>query len=170
MNCVLVAHRCGMAGVLWGWINMQPMMHGRAATRGLVGLIAGALLAAGGLTMTAAPASAAWSRPGDLVKYRLCRASVDGGDQWRFVSKVRRHAETPDARAGLRIYSGNDKIAHWRTGWLDESETQILRIRIQKSPKVRLEVWQEAGDLDSNIGTAWELTVIKPRRIRRCGA
>lgn len=159
-----------MAGVPWGWSNMQTMMRGRAATHALVGLVAGALVAVGALTVTAAPASAAWSRPGDLVKFRICRAPADGGDQWRFVSKVRRYAETPDARAGLRIYSGNEKVARWRTGWLDEGETQILRIRVEKSRKVRVEVWQEAGDLDSNIGTAWEMIVIKPKRIRRCSA
>jgi hypothetical protein len=124
-------------------------------------------LIAGGLVL-AAPAQAEWSRPGDLTKYRLCRASADGGDAWRFVSKVRKYAGTPDARAGIRVHSGSDGVARWSSGWLKKGEVEISVVRVKKSRKVRVWIWEEAGDLDSPIGTAAQGTVIRPKRIRHC--
>lgn len=121
-----------------------------------------------GAPVLAAPAGAEWSEPGDLTRYRLCRASADGGDTWRFVSKVRKYADTPDARAGIQVYAGDDRVARWSSGWLRKGEVQISVVRVAKSPQVRVHVWQEAGDRDSSIGTALQLTVIEPRKIRHC--
>ena len=118
--------------------------------------------------MVSAPAQAEWSKPGDLTRYRLCRAPADGGDAWRFVSKVRKYAGTPDARAGIRVYSGSDRKARWSSGWLRKGEVQVATVRVQKSKRVRVHIWQEAGDRDSSVGTAIQLTVIKPKKIRRC--
>ena len=42
-------------------------------------------------------------------------------------------------------------------------------MRVAKSPKVRVYVWQEAGDRDAVTGTAAEARVLRPSRIRRCG-
>lgn len=124
-------------------------------------------LVVGGLVLSA-PAHAGWTRPGDLTNYRVCRAAADGGDAWRFVSKVRKRAGTPDARAGINLYVGNKRTAHWSSGWLKKGEVQISTVRVRKSPKVRVQIWQEAGDRDSPIGTALEMSVLKPRKIRRC--
>lgn len=125
-----------------------------------------ALLVSG--LMLSAPAGAEWSQPGDLTKYRLCRASADGGDTWRFVSKVRKYAATPDARAGINVFSGNERVAHWSSGWLKRGEVQVSVVRVTKSPKVRVYIAERAGDRDSAIGTALQSTMLKPRRIRRC--
>ncbi|MEJ7795198.1 MAG: hypothetical protein WKF50_06575 [Nocardioides sp.] len=124
-------------------------------------------LLVGGLVLSA-PAQAEWTRPGDLTKYRLCKASTDGGDSWRFVSKVRKRAGTPDARAGIDVFVADKRKAHWSSGWLEKGETQISTVRVKKSPKVRVQIWQEAGDLDSPIGTALEMNVLKPHKIRHC--
>ena len=121
----------------------------------------------GGLVLTP-PAHAEWSQPGNLTRYRLCRASTDGGDAWRFVSKVRKYAGTPDARAGIKVYAGSDRKAAWSSGWLKKGEVQISTVRVKKSPKVRVHVWQEAGDRDSGLGTALQLTVFRPKKIRHC--
>ena len=124
-------------------------------------------LVVGGLVLSA-PAGAEWSQPGDLTRYRLCRTTTDSGDAWRFVSKVRKYAHSPDARAGLDVYRGNVRKAHWSSGWLKKGEVEVSRVRVKKSPKVRVHVWQEAGDRDSSLGTSLQLTVIKPKRIRHC--
>ena len=129
-------------------------------------LAAFALLVSG--LVLSAPAHAEWTRPGDLTRYRLCKASTDGGDSWRFVSKVRKRAGTPDARAGINVYVGNKRVARWSSGWLEKGELQISTVRVEKSPQVRVSIWQEAGDRDSSIGTAIEMTVLKPRKIRHC--
>lgn len=121
-----------------------------------------------GSLVLSAPAGAEWSHPGDLTKYRLCRASADGGDAWRFVSKVRKYASTPDARAGIQVHAGPDRVARWSSGWLKKGEVQISAVRVKKSPKVRVTVWEEAGDLDSSIGTAAQAKVLNPKRIRHC--
>ncbi len=132
----------------------------------ITALMTFSLLASGLLVAT--PAQAAWSRPGDLTKYRVCRAAADHGEAWRFVSKLRRYASTPDARAGIRVYTANKLDARWSSGWLDQGETQISTLRVPKSKKVRVQIWQEAGDTDSSVGTAAELTVLKPKKIRHC--
>lgn len=123
-------------------------------------------LVVGGLV--SAPAQAEWSKPGELTRYRLCRAPADGGDAWRFVSKVRKYAGTPDARAGIAVYAGSDRKARWSSGWLKKGEVQVGIVRVKKSPEVRVYVWQEAGDRDSSVGTAAETVRIKPKKIRRC--
>ena len=121
-----------------------------------------------GALVLSAPAQAGWSRPGDLTRYRVCRASTDGGDSWRFVSRVRKRAGSPDARAGVNVYVANERKAHWSSGWLKKGELHISTVRVQKSPKVRVQIWQEAGDRDSSIGTALEVNVLKPHKIRHC--
>jgi len=124
-------------------------------------------LVVSGLVLSA-PAQAEWSRPGDLTRYRLCKASTDSGDAWRFVSKVRKRAGTPDARAGINVYVADKRAARWSSGWLEKGELQISTVRARKSPQVRVEIWHEAGDLDSPIGTALEITILKPKTIRHC--
>lgn len=125
-----------------------------------------ALIVAG--LVLSAPVQAEWSRPGDMTKYRLCRASADGGDSWRFVSKVRKYASTPDARAGISLHIGNKRVARWSSGWLEKGEVQISTVRVKKSPKVRIWIWEEAGDADSSIGTAAQGHVIRPTKVQHC--
>lgn len=124
-------------------------------------------LVVGGLVL-ATPAHAGWSRPGDFTKYRVCRAPAEGGDLWRFVSKVRKGQGVPDARAGIEAHAGNQRVARWSSGWLERGELQISTVRVAKSPKVRVTIWEEAGDRDSPIGTALAASVLKPHDIRRC--
>lgn len=124
-------------------------------------------LVVGGLVLST-PANAGWSHPGDFTNYRLCRAPAEGGDVWRFVSKVRKGSDAPDVRAGIQVNAGKKRVARWSTGWLEKGELQISTVRVVKSPKVRVTIWEEAGDLDSPIGTAMQATVIKPHDIRRC--
>lgn len=125
-------------------------------------------LAATGLSVTT-PAEAAWTRPGDLVKYRLCKVSADGGDTWVFTSRVRRYYATPDARAGLTVLNGQRQVARWRTGWLDRGEVELSRVRVERSPKVRVVISEEAGDRGSDTGTTAQARVVDPRTVRRCG-
>lgn len=124
-------------------------------------------LAASTLVITPSTAQAAWSRPGDLVKYRVCKTAA--GDQWVLTSRVRRYARTPDARASLSARAGDERVARWRTGWLDRGEVEISRVRVERSPKVRVLVTTEAGDRDSDIGTASESVLLTTKRIKRCG-
>lgn len=121
-----------------------------------------------GGSVLSAPAQAEWSRPGDLTKYRVCRASTDGGDSWRFISKVRK-GKAPDARAGIIVHAGDKRRARWSTGWLDKGETKISTVRVTKSADVEVTIWQEAGDRDDEmIGTAAQAISLKPRQIRHC--
>lgn len=124
-------------------------------------------LIVGGLVL-ATPADAEWSRPGQLTKYRICRAPANDGDAWRFVSKVRKYAATPDARAGIVVDAGSNTLARWSSGWLEKGEVEISRLRVKKSPKVRVTIWEEAGDLDSSTGTASQARVLVPKKIRHC--
>lgn len=124
-------------------------------------------LAASTLAIAPTAAQAAWSRPGDLVKYRVCKTG--GGDHWVLRSRVRKYWRTPDARASLSAYAGNERVGRWRSGWLERGEVEISRVRVAKSPKVRVVVTTEAGDRDSDIGTASESMMLKPKRIKRCG-
>ena len=126
-------------------------------------------LAASGLAVAAPAADAAWSRPGELVKYRVCKDTVDGGDTWAITSRVRRYYRTPDARAGLEVRTGSRTEARRGSGWLDRGEVWVSTVRVARSPRVRVVVWQEAGDRDSVIGTAAEAVELRPQRIRRCG-
>lgn len=132
-------------------------------------LLVSLALAASGLAVTSPVAEAAWSRPGDLVKYRICKTSVDDGDAWAFTSRVRRYHRTPDARAGLEVVRGSRTVARWGSGWLDRREVRVSTVRVAKSPTVRVRVWQEAGDQESVTGSAAEARVLRPGRIRRCG-
>ncbi len=127
------------------------------------------LLAASSLAVTSTAAEAAWTRPGDLVKYRVCKANDPGSDVWVFRSRVRKHFRTPDARASFSAYSGNQRVALWRTGWLDRGEVEVALVRVRKSSGVRVYISQEAGDRESSIGTSLEAVALKPGRVRRCG-
>ncbi len=135
----------------------------------LSSLLLSCALALTGLAATAPAADAAWSRPADLVKYRVCKDSVDQGTRWAFTTRVRRYYRTPDARASISAFSGSRQVARWDSGWLDRGEVQISTVRVKKSPKVRVYVQTEAGDLSSDTGTSAEGIVLKPRKIRRCG-
>ena len=147
-----------MTDVPVGVIHMPRTFLTALASLGL--LMAGLVLAS--------PAEADWSRPGNLTDYRVCRTATDGGDSWQFISKVRKYDETRDARAGINILKGRHRREHWSSGWLQKGETQISTVRVTKSRKVRVQIWHEAGDRDSSIGTALEMTILKPRKIRHC--
>ena len=125
-------------------------------------------LALAASTLVAAPtaAQAAWSRPSEIVKYRVCKTG--SGDQWVLTSRVRRYWRTPDARASLAAYAGDERVARRRTGWLDQGEVEVSRVRVTRSPKVRVYVTTEAGDRESDIGTTRESVLLEPRRIKRC--
>ncbi len=126
-------------------------------------------LATTGLAATTSAAEAAWSRPGDLVKYRVCRDTTASGDHWVFTSRVLRYHRTPDARASISVHTGNRRVARWRTGWLDRGAAEVATVRARKAPGVRVVLTMEAGDRDSDIGTASEGYVLRPSAIRRCG-
>ena len=130
-------------------------------------LFASLALLLAGLAL-ATPAQAAWSRPGDLTDYRVCRTTTDGGDSWKFISKVRKYRETKDARAGINVYRGKQRREHWSSGWLKQGETEIAVLRVDKARKVRVQIWHEAGDRDSSVGTALEVSVLRPGKIRHC--
>ena len=57
----------------------------------------------------------------------------------------------------------------WSSGWLKDDQVERGWVRYQRTGRVRLHVWQEAGDRDSGIGTALEREVLRPRQIERCG-
>lgn len=166
-------------GRRWGVATTGTRSTGSGMTGGPVGgdfmprsalttVLVALALAASTLGVTTTAAQAAWSRPGELVKYRVCRA--DGpGNTWVLTSRVRKYYRTPDARASLAAYAADERVARWRTGWLDRGEVQISRVRVRRSPEVRVVVTQEAGDRESDIGTTAESLVLKPRRIQRCG-
>lgn len=135
----------------------------------LTAVLAVLALALAGLALTAAPAEAGWSRPADLVKYRLCRRGTADGESWVFVSKVRARAGVADSRASIGVYRGNDRVARWRSGWLEQDEVETSRVVARKSSKVRVLVEAEAGDRESVTGTALEAAVLKPKRVRHCG-
>jgi hypothetical protein len=137
----------------------------RTASTGLVSLA----LAATGVVVTGPPASAGWSFPGDLVKYRVCRHGSADGESWVFRSRVKLRAGSKDGRGTIAVYRGDDRVARWSSGWLDAGEVQISEVRVRKSPKVRVFITQEAGDRDSDIGTSAESNLLKPWRIRHCG-
>ncbi|MFD1946589.1 hypothetical protein [Nocardioides aestuarii] len=124
-------------------------------------------LAASTPAVTPTAAQAAWSRPVDQVSYRLCKTGA--GDHWVLKSRVRKYWRTPDARASLSAWSGHERVARWRTGWLDRGEIEISKVRVAKSPRVRVAIATEAGDRDSDIGTSSEAALLRPRRIKRCG-
>lgn len=143
------------------------MPHLRVTSWSLTGVVASAMLAS---VLTAVPAQAAWSKVGDFTDYRICRTGTPSGNGWKFVTRVRKDADTPDARVGVVLRDReHQRRARWRSGWLDDDPARGAA-RIRKSPQVRVQVWEEAGDLDSPIGTALQATVYEPRQIRRCRA
>lgn len=143
----------------------MPRTHVTATS--LAGAVASALLTT---VLTAVPAGAAWTDVGDFTDYRICRAATPSGQGWKFVSRVHKDDDTPDARAGVVLRDrAHQRRDRWRSGWL-EDKTARGTARIRKSPQVRVQVWEEAGDLDSPVGTALQVTVYKPGQIRRCSA
>lgn len=147
-----------MTGVTVGVITMP---------RTVLIAVAGLALVLAGLVI-AGPAQAEWSRPGDLVRYKVCRTAAHGGEYWKFHSSVRRQPGTSNARAGIRLLHGDQARARWSSGWLDRGEVQVSKVRIRKSPKVRVHIWQEAGERDSQIGTSATATLLTPKQIRHC--
>lgn len=132
--------------------------------RGLVALV---------LALTTVPAATAahagWSRPGDLVTYRICKQSTADGERWVLRNRVRKPAGTPDARASMSVHRKSRQVARRTTGWLEGDEVATYRVRVRKGRSVRIYVQQEAGDRDSAEGTSAEAVVLKPRRIAHCG-
>lgn len=141
------------------------MPHPRVTPWSLAGVTASALLAT---SLSAVPAQAAWTDVGDFTDYRICRSATPSGNGWKFLSRVRKDDDTPDARVGMVLRDReHQRRARWRSGWLDDEPARGAA-RIRKSPQVRVQVWEEAGDLDSPVGTAIQATVYKPRQIKRC--
>ena len=120
------------------------------------------------VALTAAPAQAGWTNASGITQYRICRAPSESGRGWVFVSRVRKRADTADARAGVMIRDDGQRRQQWRSGWLDDGEAERGTVRIRRSRGVRLHIWQEAGDRSSPVGTALETAVYRPRELRHC--
>ncbi len=132
--------------------------------------IALATLAAGMVvTLGAAPAQAGWTDVGAMTHFRICKEATPSAKGWIFLSRARKRAGTEDARAGVTLHVAGKRRQHWSSGWLKDREVERGWARYQRAGRVRVHVWQEAGDRDSGIGTALEREVLRPRQIERCG-
>ena len=120
------------------------------------------------VTLAASPAHAGWTDVSGLTTYRLCRAPTPSGQGWVFTSRVRKRADTADARAGVVLVEDGQPRQRWSSGWLEDGVRERGRVRIARTRGVRLQVRQEAGDRDSAVGTATELRVLRPREVRHC--
>ncbi len=121
------------------------------------------------MTVGAAPAQAGWSDVSGMTRYRICKEATPSAQGWIFLTRVRKRAGTDDARAGVVLYAGDRRRQRWGSGWLDDGEVARGKPRIKRSQGIRVHVWQEAGGVDSPIGTALEAEVLRPRDIERCG-
>ena len=129
-------------------------------------------LAAVALSLTvmlvAAPAHAGWTDASGPNRLHVCRTAMPSGEGWLFRARVKKHAYSEDARAGMTILHRGESRQRWTTGWLDAGEVERGAVRTPWSRRVRLYVWSEAGDVDSFIGTALQATVYRPRQIKHC--
>jgi len=133
-------------------------------------LVALAMLGAGlVVALAATPAHAGWTDASGLTHYRVCKKPTPSANGWIFVSRVRKPADTEDARAGIVLHHDGDRRQRWSSGWLDDGERERGRVRSKRSGQLRIHVWQEAGDLDSTLGTAQQAEVFRARDIKRCG-
>lgn len=121
------------------------------------------------VTLGAAPAQAGWTDVSGTTRYRICKEATPSAKGWIFLTRVRKRAGTEDARAGAVLYAGDKPRHRWSSGWLDDGEVARGQVRIKRQGRIRVHVWQEAGDVDSPIGTALERAVLRPRDIDRCG-
>jgi hypothetical protein len=120
------------------------------------------------ITLVAAPAYAGWSNASGITKFHVCRMATPSGKGWVFHARAKKRAGTEDARAGMTLYRGRDARQRWSSGWLADDEVEWGSVRIHRSRRVTLHVWQEAGDRDSPIGTAVEAASYQPRQIKHC--
>ena len=135
-----------------------------------VALIALATLAVGTVvTLGATPARAAWTDVGRMTDVRICKEATPSDRGWTFLTRARKRAGTEDARAGVTLRVHGERRQHWSSGWLEDREVARGWVRHRRAGRVRVHVWQEAGDRDSGLGTALEREVLRPRRIERCG-
>jgi len=133
-------------------------------------LIALATLAAGTVVaLGAAPAQAGWTDVGRMTDLRICKEATPSARGWVFLTRARKRAGTEDARAGVSLRVGGERRQRWSSGWLKDHEVDRGWVRYRRAGRVRVHVWQEAGDRDSGIGTALEREVLRPRQIERCG-
>ena len=121
-----------------------------------------------GVVLVAAPAQAGWTHASGVTKLHLCRTASPAGKGWVFRARVKKYADTEDARAGITITHRGQARQRWNSGWLDDGEVERGEVRTPRSRRVRLHVWQEAGDLDSPVGTALQAAVYRPGQIKRC--
>lgn len=118
--------------------------------------------------LVAAPAHAGWTDASGPTRLDLCRTAMPSGEGWLFRARVKKRAWSEDARAGMVVYHRGEARQRWASGWLDAGEVERGEVRTPWSRRVRLHVWQEAGDVDSPIGTALEASVYRPRQIKHC--
>ena len=148
---------------------------GSRLSAGLVAASTAALLAlatlAAGLVVavSAAPAHAGWTDVSGMTSYRICKQAAPSGRGWIFLTRVAKPAGTEDARAGVQLYRRGELRQRWSSGWLRDREVDRGWVRAKRFGRIRLHVWQEAGDRDSGIGTALEREVLKPSDIELCG-
>ena len=121
------------------------------------------------VTLGAAPAQAGWTDVGAMTHFRICKEATPSARGWVFLSRARKRAGTEDARAGMALHVAGKRRQHWSSGWLGDREVERGWVRYQRTGRVRIQVWQEAGDRDSGIGTALEREVLRPRQVERCG-
>lgn len=132
-------------------------------------LLALATVAAGlVVTLGAAPAQAGWTDVSGVARFRICKEATPSARGWVFLTRVRKPSGTHDARGGAVLRAGDRPRRHWRSGWLDDGEVAQGRLRVRRGADVRIQVWQEAGDPDSAIGTALEREALRPGDVDRC--
>jgi hypothetical protein len=121
------------------------------------------------VTLGAAPAQAGWTDVSSMTRYAICKEATPSARGWIFLTRVRKRAGTEDARAGLVLHVDGERRQRWSSGWLRDREVERGWVRARQRTRVRLHVWQEAGDRDSMIGTALERRVLRPGQVDRCG-
>ena len=133
------------------------------------GLLALATVASGlVVALSAAPAQATWTDASGLTRFHVCKEATPSARGWIFLARATKRAGTEDARAGMELYVEGNRRQRWSSGWLGDREVGRGWVRAKRFHRVRLHVWQEAGDRDSDIGTALERRVLRPRQITRC--
>ena len=154
----------------WGAVNGGTPTMVTKTSRLSAALVALAMLGAGlVVALAATPAHAGWTNASGMTHYRICKEATPSANGWIFVSRVRKRAGTEDARAGIALFHDGDRRQRWSSGWLDDGERERGRVRNKRSGQLRIHVWQEAGDLESNLGTALQAEVFRARDIERCG-
>jgi hypothetical protein len=120
------------------------------------------------VVLVAAPAQAGWTNASGPTRFHVCRTATPSGQGWLFRARAKKRAQTEDARAGMLVHHRGQARQRWASGWLEDGEAERGTVRTPRSRRVRLHVWQEAGDLDSPVGTALQAVVYRPRQIEHC--